>query len=396
MTLFVLVALLISSEIVSATFNPFSLTKYNDFSKVPANNESILTGGRLIERHLAYLQQAEFLSLLSVVVFPTNDTVYNDVIGKFPSTDYEMSLATSYGLTSKYIASSLTVDSAKEVSAIIDSLPKPLYIHCHVGYTANLFTQMHLYLKGYIQANEIYSHSLDLGYDLASNSDVVSLLNSLTGSNDTVHSEAIEQNLAAGESSYKSYYWTHRLGHEDLWYNAGQVLDTHIDSIKEAGYTTYVSFRADHEATARLPTDNATGPVDNHEFSDALEGLYSVEEERSLVTSKGLEYFHLPLNSEESNTWTAATYEKYLPVLRTIDTQTRSAIKTTGKGAVLVHCASGYRSAAFTLTFLAQQQRLCSNWVLLQAQEVGFQYNNPNPTTTDMQVVAFIYSVLGC
>lgn len=255
---------------------------------------------------------------------------------------------------------------------------------------------MHLYLKGYIQSSEIYSHSLDLGYDLGSNNDVVALLNSLTGSNDTVHSEVIEQNLAAGESSYKSYYWTHRLGHEDLWYNAGQVLDTHINAIAEAGYTSYVSFRADREATARLPADPATGPVDNHEFSDALEGLYSVEQERSIVTSKGLQYYHLPLNSEENNTWTAVTYEKYLPVLRTIDALTRNAIKSTGKGAVLVHCASGYRSAAFSLTFLAQQQHLCSDWVLLRAKEIGFQYDNPSPTSTDLQVVAFINSVLGC
>ena len=119
--------------VLGGSFNPAALSKYNDFAKTPLNPETIQTGGRLIERHLQYLAQAGFKSILSVVEFTTNDTVYNGVSGSFPASAYEMSLAASYGLSGKYVASQLTPDYANSISAIIDDMPKPLYIHCHVS-----------------------------------------------------------------------------------------------------------------------------------------------------------------------------------------------------------------------------------------------------------------------
>eukprot|EP01031_Cornospumella_fuschlensis_P046857 gene46857-57371_t len=142
----------------AASFNQYALTKFNDFSKTPLNKESIQIGGRLDERHIAYLAEAGFKSLLSVVVFSTNDTVYNGVTGPFPSTDYEMLLAQENGMTGKYYASSFTVQAAQDISDIIDLLPKPVYIHCHVGFTASLFTQLHLYLKKEIMPADIYTN----------------------------------------------------------------------------------------------------------------------------------------------------------------------------------------------------------------------------------------------
>ena len=44
-----------------------------------------------------------------------------------------MTIAESYGMKAASIVSSLTVESARQVSKLIDSLPKPLYIHCHVS-----------------------------------------------------------------------------------------------------------------------------------------------------------------------------------------------------------------------------------------------------------------------
>ncbi|RYH31156.1 hypothetical protein EON65_03320 [archaeon] len=117
----------------AASFNQYALTKFNDFSKTPANKESIHIGGRLDDRHIAYLAEAGYKSLLSVVVFSTNDTVYNGVEGLFPSTDYEMSLIQAQGMIGKFYASTFTVQAAQDISNIIDQLPKPLYIHCHVS-----------------------------------------------------------------------------------------------------------------------------------------------------------------------------------------------------------------------------------------------------------------------
>lgn len=101
--------------------------------KTPKNSESIETGGRLIERHLGYLYEAGFNSVLSIVEFTTNDTTYNGVSGNFPSSEYEISIVKSYGMDGKYTASALTAESVKTISDIITQMKKPLYIHCHVS-----------------------------------------------------------------------------------------------------------------------------------------------------------------------------------------------------------------------------------------------------------------------
>jgi hypothetical protein len=124
----------VQSETTSYSFSPNSLSKYNHFVKTPKNNENIQSGGRLIERHLGYLYEAGFQSVLSISAFSTNDTTYNGVSGNFPSSDYEMSIVSSYGLTGKVSPSSLTVPSVKSISKTIDSMPKPLYVHCHVSF----------------------------------------------------------------------------------------------------------------------------------------------------------------------------------------------------------------------------------------------------------------------
>ena len=135
MAIFVFGVLTILSLILTVDagqFNLNSLTKFNVFVKTPPSTETIQTGGRLVSRHVAYLQEAGFQGLLSVVYFPTNDSTYNGVNGDFPSSDYEVQLAATYGIKANYVAANFSVESAKEVSAIIDSLPKPLYVHCHV------------------------------------------------------------------------------------------------------------------------------------------------------------------------------------------------------------------------------------------------------------------------
>lgn len=107
-----------------------SLTSLNQFLKVPT--EDIQTGGRLAERQLAYIAQSGYKSLLSVVQFPTNDTSFNGVNGSFPSTDYEMSIAKSYGLEANYVVSTLTTESAYQISDLIKGMAHPIFIHCHV------------------------------------------------------------------------------------------------------------------------------------------------------------------------------------------------------------------------------------------------------------------------
>ena len=253
-----------------------------------------------------------------------------------------------------------------------------------MGYSASLFTLLHLYYKHELHsAEDIYKAGLTLGFDYQSNGDVVNLINAVTGGHTSVQSEQIESTLTNGESSYKSYYWMHRMGGNDLWYNVGQMLSTHLEAIGAAGYRSIISFRGDHEPTARLPSDPTTGPVDNHEFNDEA-GYYSIALEGNdidQVLDTTVQFFSLPIpSSSTTNPWTKDRFEAYLPSLRA----------AAARGPVVSHCATGYRSGAFTLTYLAYEAKHCSNWVFTAAEEIGFDY------TSDDQVVSFVKEILGC
>lgn len=238
-------------------------------------------------------------------------------------------------------------------------------------------------------AHDIYAEGLTLGFDYQSNPDVVNLINSVTGAKDTAQPEKIEKTLANGESSYKSYYWVHRMGNNDYWYNTGEILSTHINAIGSAGYRSIVSFRATNEPTARLPTDPTTGAIPNDEFSDD-NGNYQIALEAAAVdayntvltdTSKQMKFYSLPIaSSSTNNPWTKELFLEYLPYLT----------EAAGRGPVLNHCASGYRAGAMTLTYLAYNEHHCSEWVFTYAKQIGFDY------TTDAQIVHFVREVLGC
>lgn len=116
---------------VASSNDAVSVTKFDHFVKVPTT--FIHTGGRLTERGIGYIAAAGYKSILSVVEFATNDTVYNGVAGAFPSSAYESQLAADYGLSAKYLASSLTAASLAEIDGLLNSLPRPVYMHCHVS-----------------------------------------------------------------------------------------------------------------------------------------------------------------------------------------------------------------------------------------------------------------------
>jgi hypothetical protein len=139
---FISIALLLS---VAALVNgdlAVSLTSLNHFLKTPST--SIQTGGRLTERQIAYIAQNGYRSLLSVVQFTTNDTSFNGVNGTYPSTDYEMTIAESYGMAAKYVVTGLTAPYAYIVSDLIKAMPAPVFVHCHVS-SFRFFVQLNFY-----------------------------------------------------------------------------------------------------------------------------------------------------------------------------------------------------------------------------------------------------------
>ena len=114
-----------------------SVTKFDHYVKTPTS--LLHTGGRITDRQIGYISQAGYKSILSIAEFTTNDTSYNGVAGTWPSSEYEVSIAASYGLNAKYLATTLSPESVTAVVEIIDSLAKPIYVHCHVKFPTSFF-----------------------------------------------------------------------------------------------------------------------------------------------------------------------------------------------------------------------------------------------------------------
>lgn len=83
--------------------------------------------------------------------------------GDWPSSEEEKKIANYYNLSYEFYTSSMTVESILVASEFISTLPKPIFIHCYVGYSATLFAQLHLIKLGEMDASDIYSNSLTLG-----------------------------------------------------------------------------------------------------------------------------------------------------------------------------------------------------------------------------------------
>lgn len=207
------------------------------------------------------------------------------------------------------------------------------------------------------------------------------MINSLTGLTYTTQGEKFEQTLAQGEYSYKYFFWTHRAGQSDYWYNAGQVLDTQPEAIKTAGYATVISFREDGEPTNRLTSEPTTGPVDNNEFSD-VNGLYNSTAEREAFEAVSISFVHLPVATSTAADWTMEKFNSYKPSLQA----------AAAAGPVLSHCKSGLRSAAYVIAYIAQESGYCTRWAVQESKLIGFVFDAPDNT----QIINFFKEVLQC
>jgi hypothetical protein len=131
---------------------------------------------------------------------------------------------------------SMSVNSVSKFVGVVFSLPQPVYVHCHMGWAASLFSALYAYKQGFIVGQEqgIFNLGLDLGWDYQASSAAVALINDVASGAAQVTAPSLEKTLAKGEDSYKYYYWSHRLGN-DSWYNTGQVLQPTLVKLRSNG-----------------------------------------------------------------------------------------------------------------------------------------------------------------
>merc|ERR1711871_345401 len=339
-------------------------TPFDHFSKQSFPSGTIVSGGRLVRRHLNYLAAAGFKSVVSVVPFQT-DTTYNGVPGDWLSSADQVAACEAAGMQAIVFdwgnGTAWNVDAAMKVDATLVSMPKPLYIHCHVGYSAALFAQLHHILQGRASIHTFFSDSRNVGWDFQSDPTAVTLVANVTHTAAVpVSAPSIDLDLNGVMKGYEMWYWSHRLGGMDGFYNVGQVLSTQVSTIAASGYKSVICFRTDGEDTVRLPTDPAVGPIANWEFSDPSSGAWNASMERAAFEAACLSWHHAPVGG--AGAFTPAQFDSYMHIFE----------QAAAMGPTLVHCKTGYRSSIYTLAFLARKGHHCSEWALTQAQQVGF------------------------
>lgn len=336
-----------------------------------------------MSRHFEYLAQAGVASVISLYPLETTDE-WKGVPGDWISSADETALCESLGM--KSIAfdfnDTFTASAFKTVSDAILALPKPIYFHCHVGYSAALFAQLHMVRASSSDDETFYNDTLGLGWNYQADADAVALVSAVAGIEVPVTEPSIELDLADGESSYRTFYWPHRVGRTDGFYNTGQVLETQVAAIALAGFKSVISFRSPGEPTMRVPSDPTEGPVDNDEFSDE-NGNWDGDAERASFEAAGLFWFSAPVSSG-GDVFTAGSLDKYTAVLD----------EALARGAVLTHCTSGFRSAAYALAYRGRLDGHCSAWATEAMAEIGFTLEENDPSTS--AVIVFFVESLGC
>jgi protein tyrosine phosphatase (PTP) superfamily phosphohydrolase (DUF442 family) len=323
--------------------------------------------------------------VVSVVPFVT-DAVYKGVPGDWLSSKDQVAQCEATGMNATVFdfggeSGMWTKEAALKIHETLASFPKPLYIHCHVGYSAALFAQLHHVLVGDAKASSFYQDTLSVGWDFQSDTKAIQVVADVTNTAlAPLQPVTIELDLHGNQTGYMTYYWLHRLGHQDGFYNIGQVLSTQVGAISGVGVKSVISFRTDGEGTVRLPSEPASGPVENWEFADA-EGNWNASAEQAAFEAAGVRWFNAPVGGTQA--FTVAQLDSYVPIFKA----------AAAVGPTLVHCKTGYRSSIYTLAYRGRSEGRCAKWALDQAQQVGFDLSSRD---SDAKARKFFADVLAC
>lgn len=341
-----------------------------DVADVRRVTPSIFAAGRPNRDQITKIAKSGFASLVSVYTLPATN-LWNSMTGDFVSTDDYAAIGKSLGLTTRVWNFTTELHpwtdpkSFEEFAKSMDSLPKPVLVHCHVGYSASALAFLYAIRTGGIPASEFYSRTVSQGWEFQTNPDVNKLWASVAGASkvpETIKGPTLNLRLNKG-SGYRMYYRTKRIN--DDWYVSGLPnISTELDSLKASGYGAVVSLLADGEQA---------GPMwPNGTYSAGVEGM--------VMNREGIPFFSAPLTPPLSA-------DKLATVGLVL---AKAAAASNNSGAVLVHCSAGYRSTAAVLAHVGVLEKRNWQWALRTAEAIGYSYwdEEGSDTTTDALVEA--------
>lgn len=322
-----------------------------DVSWVRRVTPAIFSSGRPDRNEISLIREVGFASLVSVFALDAT-SVWNNITGDFVSTsDYDQ-IGKGLGLATRvFNFSSWTApESFDAFASAMDILPKPILVHCHVGYAATTFATLYAIRTGAVPADEFYSRTLQQGFEYQTNPGVNSLWADVAQAKEVPATvESVENlRLTGGDDGYTTYYHTKRL--TDDWYVAGQPnITTELASVKASGYGAVVNLRVDGEEDANWPG-----------------GHYVAAAEKRAMEAAGISYFTVPV----SDPITAAQLRNVREKLA----QAAATVPIGSAGPVLVHCKSGFRATASVLALVGAQEKRNWQWALRQAESIGFSF----------------------
>ncbi|XP_061181547.1 uncharacterized protein LOC133190094 [Saccostrea echinata] len=357
--------------------------------------------GRLSRRQIQYASEGGFKSVVSLFTYKDKKNCCLGV-DYLPSTTEMDSYAKEAGLHFRTVLYSSKVSSAvqsvSDLEESLKNLPKPALLFSDRGYSMTFTLLMYL-LKSQINTDFTVENAVAvselLGMDFSLKCTNRVLCN-VTGENiDFPKLDSLPKQWLS--------YWLATPVYKN-WFIAGQILDSHIPLIKQAGFKSVVNLRAGttHKGKPSQETvtllnikdgsrtygDDTLGPrqsletlrqqiidpskdnsyvspnssqnfatTNRAEFGDLIG--YNEEIEKLSFRKAGFPYYHVPVVNSEP--FSAELFSLYQPEL----------MDSVNRGPVLIHCASSKRAGYIAVLAAAVQHHHDLAWALSKLSQLG-------------------------
>ena len=160
------------------------------------------------------------------------------------STPQYKSVAKTAGIPYKHLPRNVYWLSAQGVDAfqaVVETMSKPVLVHCFAGYSATGLTLLYLLKTGVFTCEEVFRQAAAIGYEYWTSSSYVKLASQLSTSPTTCRKAADSLSRNELSSSWTSYWQAKKL--TECVYIAGQIQRNHICDMKQAGFKAVANMR---------------------------------------------------------------------------------------------------------------------------------------------------------